>query len=576
MELANRCMNSNPLARPSAFGMYCELDKLFDLLVSSDVLLPPLSKSTLSHEALEFEQADEIIPTLSVKREIHPQAIYSSRLINSKVKTSIIVQSSAEDKFVRERSEIYGICLHCKRFCTNFGWCQSCDPIIINQGLMSGNRELDNFIKAIQHSVTSYGKVIEWIPFSKFKDIKMVGEGGFSKVYSATWIGGVRPEFKSEKRHNEMCTVALKSLKSDSNQFLQEELEKLYRILFGESKLNQEELAVKKEFDKADEIIPTLSIESETHPQAVYTSRLMNFSDVLSCEGAASPSRAIPLQDNDGTIRYYPQALVKQMQFPAHPEFETYDITALFSSSANLFFKGDSAIQLDQYDFEYIVTHDYLPEVLALTPYPQFLDDITDVNQPVTYTGFVEMAFDGYILLTDFGDTVKMTTLAQRIDHFTSTGEKFTSVDSFSNAFVSSSQYAIGNNLLVAAQTPYTMKFVTNGSSSVFLETKLIFTAGSSITHVDTAYSSTPDFLMVYKAEQGISLDELIKINGNAPGGAIGPNLTKIMETLGYATPDNPSPYRPTLPKSNTATKNLHPSPSMPIGLIVIIIYLLI
>ena len=31
---------------------------------------------------------------------------------------------------------------------------------------------------------------LEWVPFDRFTDIKEVGEGGFAKVYSATWIGG--------------------------------------------------------------------------------------------------------------------------------------------------------------------------------------------------------------------------------------------------------------------------------------------------------------------------------------------------------------------------------------------------
>ena len=31
---------------------------------------------------------------------------------------------------------------------------------------------------------------LKWVPFDRFKDIKQIGEGGFSKVYSATWING--------------------------------------------------------------------------------------------------------------------------------------------------------------------------------------------------------------------------------------------------------------------------------------------------------------------------------------------------------------------------------------------------
>ncbi len=29
---------------------------------------------------------------------------------------------------------------------------------------------------------------LEWVPFDKFTDMKQIGEGGFAKVYTATWI----------------------------------------------------------------------------------------------------------------------------------------------------------------------------------------------------------------------------------------------------------------------------------------------------------------------------------------------------------------------------------------------------
>ena len=60
----------------------------------------------------------------------------------------------------------------------------------------SGNHDIDELIK---------GTSLEWVPFDKFKDIKQIGEGGFAKVYSATWIGS-----KVEK-------VALKRLNGSQN-----------------------------------------------------------------------------------------------------------------------------------------------------------------------------------------------------------------------------------------------------------------------------------------------------------------------------------------------------------------------
>ncbi|CAG8623439.1 5299_t:CDS:2 [Acaulospora morrowiae] len=299
--------------------------------------------------------------------------------------------------------------------------------------------------------------------------------------------------------------------------------------------------------------------------------------------GSAKPARTIPLQDQDGIIRLYPQALVKQMQFPSHPEFSTYDITALFSSTADVFFKEDVTIQTNQYDFEYIVTHEYIhglgfisywrewfvPDFPDLTPYPEFLVDNTDPSKPITYTGFTETAFDRYMVLNTT-DKIKMTTLAQQINKFAPIGKKFPSLISFEESFLDSRQSYIAENLSYAAINPYSMDFVTNDSTPVILETKIIpFNPGSSVTHVDTLYMNTSDFLMVYVAQPGITLDDIIIKNGNASGGAIGPYLTKVLETLGYTTANNLSPYRPTLPKSGS--NNISPSLSMAISLIITI-----
>ncbi|CAB4403370.1 unnamed protein product [Rhizophagus irregularis] len=34
--------------------------------------------------------------------------------------------------------------------------------------------------------------LIEWIPYSQFKDLRKIGEGGFSIIYKATWSDGIK------------------------------------------------------------------------------------------------------------------------------------------------------------------------------------------------------------------------------------------------------------------------------------------------------------------------------------------------------------------------------------------------
>ena len=87
-------------------------------------------------------------------------------------------------------------------------WCNECDHPI--EGWTSGNSDIDKFIKDTVYNTKDEVNPIflEWVPFNRFTDIKQIGEGGFAKVYSATWINGL--DSKSIK-------VALKKLNGSQN-----------------------------------------------------------------------------------------------------------------------------------------------------------------------------------------------------------------------------------------------------------------------------------------------------------------------------------------------------------------------
>jgi hypothetical protein len=59
-------------------------------------------------------------------------------------------------------------------------------------GWTSGNSEVDKFISSTIYKagLESTSAFIEWVPFNRFANIELIGEGGFAKVYSATWIDG--------------------------------------------------------------------------------------------------------------------------------------------------------------------------------------------------------------------------------------------------------------------------------------------------------------------------------------------------------------------------------------------------
>uniref|UniRef100_U9UY07 Protein kinase domain-containing protein n=1 Tax=Rhizophagus irregularis (strain DAOM 181602 / DAOM 197198 / MUCL 43194) TaxID=747089 RepID=U9UY07_RHIID len=54
------------------------------------------------------------------------------------------------------------------------------------EGVASGNPDIDKFIKDTMYAKD--GRFPEWVPYERFTDIKEIGEGGFAKVFSATWI----------------------------------------------------------------------------------------------------------------------------------------------------------------------------------------------------------------------------------------------------------------------------------------------------------------------------------------------------------------------------------------------------
>lgn len=82
----------------------------------------------------------------------------------------------------------------------------------------------------------------------------------------------------------------------------------------------------------------------------------------------------------------------------------------------------------------------------------------------------------------------------------------------------------------------------------IVLETALQpFQPGSSISHVDyTKYTKSPDFLMRFMQDRGMTLAEAIK-RGGGGNGPIGPLLLKVFEELGYSTINSPNTIPPLL-----------------------------
>ncbi|CAG8751957.1 15710_t:CDS:2, partial [Funneliformis mosseae] len=106
-------------------------------------------------------------------------------------------------------------------------WCKECDPLRMIEGWTSGNSVIDKFIKDTMYEMydqrnEKYPRFLEWVPFDRFTDIKEISEGGFAKVYSATWIDGKSKFYKQydggwKKSNPKPMKVALKRLNGSRN-----------------------------------------------------------------------------------------------------------------------------------------------------------------------------------------------------------------------------------------------------------------------------------------------------------------------------------------------------------------------
>jgi hypothetical protein len=79
--------------------------------------------------------------------------------------------------------------LRTENYVNNY-WYSRCRSSIMREELRqkintSGYHDIDEFIK---NTACDERQKIEWVPFDRLIDIKQIGEGGFAKVYSATWI----------------------------------------------------------------------------------------------------------------------------------------------------------------------------------------------------------------------------------------------------------------------------------------------------------------------------------------------------------------------------------------------------
>ncbi|GET00180.1 hypothetical protein GLOIN_2v1525566 [Rhizophagus clarus] len=295
----------------------------------------------------------------------------------------------------------------------------------------------------------------------------------------------------------------------------------------------------------------------------------------LAIIGETTPKRFYSLSSDDDKIeRIYPQALVKQFQFPQHPPYDDFDIITRFNSRIPFYFPDDNTtISPFQFDFEFTITHELLHGLGFYSLWQPFDDSNTlkalcpptavidsgndgkvDSSNPYDPETVKESIFDKYMIRLDNGTFI--TEYTKKMEQYIASDVTITNEEFIQN------QLPIMREMFNLATKPKSLGFLPHNSNNyvtdaVILETSIPdYLPGSSISHVDLlTYNNTSDYLMAYKGTPGKTTQDFILIGGNYPGGVIGPKTKSILETIGYATDDYPDPTKPQ-PFVKPSTKN--------------------
>ncbi|CAJ0632566.1 3426_t:CDS:2 [Entrophospora sp. SA101] len=279
-----------------------------------------------------------------------------------------------------------------------------------------------------------------------------------------------------------------------------------------------------------------------------------------------------PITGGDGVVRLYPQSLVKQFGLATHPEFLPSDINAEFNSNYEYWFEDDvTPINQNQTAFVLLTTHELMHGLGFLSLWDNYLSPtelvphINYIDAPtppaIIFNGFFESIFDRFLIVSESG--TPLSSFTAELNTFATIGTQFDSSDDFMAKFKASPQYAKATEMLKYSTTPLSLAFLAKGldfktivpdktanDSLYYLETSLVpYKTGSSGSHVSIdLYEKTSEFIMVYLIRPARGVKDAIKDGGNYVGGAIGPKLKSVFESMGYTTADNLTPEIPTVP----------------------------
>ncbi|GBB99717.1 hypothetical protein RclHR1_03600013 [Rhizophagus clarus] len=160
--------------------------------------------------------------------ELRKQIVLANDSLTEEEKTEAIRINNKDydrDKIIYN-SGTRRICENCNQKCLATLYCEYCVQNYLKANFSnwsSGNSEIDDLIRNCQSGTLRPNVIIEWIPYDNLKNIKYLTRGGFSKIYTAGWIGGCYEEWNSKTQQLERVkrpgiqNIVLKELENFEN-----------------------------------------------------------------------------------------------------------------------------------------------------------------------------------------------------------------------------------------------------------------------------------------------------------------------------------------------------------------------
>ncbi|CAG8532898.1 9768_t:CDS:10 [Acaulospora morrowiae] len=114
-------------------------------------------------------------------------------------------------------------CEHCGNWAHAVQYCENCIRNYLAKEFSnwtSGNEKIDMIIQDCQNLLTIPSRIVEWIPFDRFKNIEYKTRGGYASIFEANWEDGRYDKWDSENQKLERrgsMNVILKQLDNSEN-----------------------------------------------------------------------------------------------------------------------------------------------------------------------------------------------------------------------------------------------------------------------------------------------------------------------------------------------------------------------